>query len=151
LSSLASNHRRIWKRQKRERAWRPHTHRERADRAKGMQRDAFENANVCECGDGVPSWLCRGWRCYAFEIGTCDEPCLPGEHDCDCMIHAWGDEEYGIPEDSQRCRRRGRPLLYDANPMLPFEWLGPNIIPTPSSGWKAVMPQSEQGRQQGAA
>ena len=116
--------------------------------ASPRERDARAN-ELCECERGlVPSWLCRGWRCYASEVGTCSDfqDFLPGDRargaDCLCMVRAWGDEEHEIPEEP-RGGTRYRPLLCQEGPgNLPFQWL--NVPPTPRGGWKAVEPHHER-------
>ena len=77
-------------------AWRPKSHRERELLARQIIIGHEENAEVCTCEHGsravgTPSWLCRERRCYAYEIGMCEEEgCqYPGEAGCFCMVNAW--------------------------------------------------------------
>ena len=76
--------------------WKPRGHVQRERLAASIAFGHSVNADVCTCenGDrqlGTPSWLCRERRCYAYEIGACENPGSeePGDATCICMVGAW--------------------------------------------------------------
>jgi hypothetical protein len=71
----------------------------RADCESQLQCSPAHN-DICTCAPRtpIPSFLCKGWRCYAFEVGCCDRPSDWSGHDderegCgkDCM--GWDDDD----------------------------------------------------------
>eukprot|EP00316_Scyphosphaera_apsteinii_P005719 CAMPEP_0119312188 /NCGR_PEP_ID=MMETSP1333-20130426/25417_1 /TAXON_ID=418940 /ORGANISM="Scyphosphaera apsteinii, Strain RCC1455" /LENGTH=271 /DNA_ID=CAMNT_0007316771 /DNA_START=94 /DNA_END=909 /DNA_ORIENTATION=- len=64
-----------------------------------MRASPSDNAAICTCEPHtlVPSWLCRGWHCYAFEIGACERPepwfgANDGRPGCGNYCMHWHDE-----------------------------------------------------------
>ena len=81
--------------------WKPRGHVQRERLAASIAFGHSVNEDVCTCENGfrklgTPSWLCRERRCYAYEIGMCEEEgsVFPGDADCLCMIGAWEEDPY---------------------------------------------------------
>jgi hypothetical protein len=128
-----------------EHAWNPRCWQKRLELARLKEEDATRN-NLCTCDEGVPSWLCRVARCYSFEIGTCPEACMPGEHECECMELApplrYGDDG-GPWEPPPLMRMRST----DPRACIAFEWSSPMFqpdywdpAPAPIGGWGTLVP-----------
>jgi hypothetical protein len=76
-----------WELRRWEQAWKPRTWHGRLELSRLTERGHTLNRELCTCSEGVPSWLCRVARCYAFEAkGFCDAETLrqyPGV--CQCL------------------------------------------------------------------
>ena len=78
--------------------------------------DTYEDAfaalksanNICTCRIGVPSFLCRCFHCWAFEVGTCEPDIHHGEW-CD-DISTWPDLQY---RTGWRVRTNCRCIMWD--------------------------------------
>ena len=101
-------HVRLWASQ----SWKEHEVYER------KRKYELEENKCCDCGlDDVKSIFCRGYRCYAAEIGCCNDRAEPGTGYCGFMVGAFGTA--GIRQD------RKPPPTHIANPYNKLAHLGP--------------------------
>ena len=75
--------------------WKPRGHVQRERLAASIAWGHSVNEDVCTCENGTrklgtPSWLCRERRCYAYEVGMCEEEgsVFPGDAGCLCIACA---------------------------------------------------------------
>ena len=123
---------RIDMRKRRERAWNPRGWRQVQEKARQLEAVAADD-DLCTCGEGVPSILCRVSRCYSTSAGArCDERTEPALG-CDCM--GWEEEE---DADSPAIIKERRLYRFQEYGELPW-WIAPNP-PTPSGGWPILGP-----------
>ena len=132
-----------------EREWNPRSWQGRLQLSKLRERDRQHN-DLCTCDEGVPSWLCRVARCYSFEVvgdSGCSQRCLPGVHNCDCMLEAWGkhDEDDCIDPAPLLPRPRGWSACLVSESSVEHPYFAPpywDPAPTPADGWPLVEPAS---------
>ena len=118
--------RRITHREEIKESWQPTSHKEREAIAHDVAIGHEENADVCTCefGEralvGTPSWICREHRCYAYEIGRCEEPGSQYPGDRELRLHVDGvgrwEEDCGLLYQGSR-RSRGATRQSRSEPM----------------------------------
>lgn len=121
--------RRVHESKRRHRAWNPRGHREVTEKARALEVVAGDD-DLCTCGDGVPSILCRVSRCFATAAGApCDERVVPG-CPCDCM--GWEQEEMDGEPPLISLKQR-RMTLFETDGCMPLVLTKPP--PPPIGGW----------------
>ena len=125
---------RVWRLQEYQRAWNPQSWQWRRELEELRERDRWRN-DMCTCGEGVPSWLCRVASCYSFEVvgdGGCDERSLPGCHECMCLD--WpGGAALQPPPSWRRRHLHVDPFKVEAGGRYDPD-------PAPEGGWLPVEP-----------
>ena len=131
VTSLADSRRNRYKQKAYNRLWEPETWKEHEVYVRKLKYDIQEN-ECCNCGlDDIKSIFCRGYRCYAAEIGVCNDRYEPGMGSCSCTQGAF--EENGFaPVPLRPCASRHRLFGWSFDDEV--------LAPVPSSALVAVHP-----------